>query len=103
DGWLVPIEQQLVFVKGLDFSAVRTVAGDLNSGDLATVMEAEEALHGVVGPTMDIAGDRKTIVFAASVAHAERMAEIANRHKPGCAEFIYGKTPIEERRNILER
>jgi superfamily II DNA or RNA helicase len=103
DGWLVPIEQQLVWVEGLDFSACRTTAGDLNQGDLAKIMEMEKALHGVVAPTMDIAGDRKTLVFTASVAQAERGAEIANRHRPGCAEWISGETFIDDRREILRR
>ena len=30
DGWLVPIEQQMVHVEGLDYSSIRTTAGDLN-------------------------------------------------------------------------
>lgn len=103
DGWLVPIQQQLVWVDGLDFSACRTTAGDLNQGDLAKIMEMEKSLHGVVYPTMDIAGDRKTLVFTASVAQAERGCEIANRHKPGSAEWISGSTPIDDRRAILSR
>ena len=103
DGWLVPIEQQFVFVDGLDLSDCRTTAGDLNGGDLARVMEIEETLHRVVAPTMELAGDQKGLVFSASVAAAQRMAEIANRHKPGCAEFICGTTPMEDRREILRR
>jgi superfamily II DNA or RNA helicase len=103
DGWLVPISQQLVWVEGLDFSACRTTAGDLNQGDLAQIMEAEKSLHGVVAPTMDIAGDRKTLVFTASVAQAQRGCEIANRHRPGCAEWVSGETPIDLRRDMLRR
>lgn len=103
DGWLVPVQQQLIQVHGLDFSTVRTTAGDLNQGDLASIMEAEKMLHGVVDPTMQIAGDRKTLVFTTSVAHAERACEIANRHKPGCAEWVSGATPIDERRDMLKR
>lgn len=103
DGWLVPIEQQFVYVDGLDFSNVRTMAGDLNGGDLAKIMEAEEMLHKVVDPTIQLAGDQQTLVFASSVAHAERMAEICNRHRSGCAEFIAGTTELETRRDILKR
>ena len=103
DGWLVPIQQQLIQVHDLDFSHCRSVAGDLNQGDLAAVMEAEKALHGVVYPMMETAGDRKTLVFTASVAHAERACEIANRHQPNSAEWIHGGTPIEVRRDVLRR
>lgn len=103
DAWLVPIEQQFVYVEGLDFSEMRTTAGDLNAGDLAKVMEAEEILHRVVDPTIRLAGDRPCLVFAASVAHADRMAEICNRHKPNSAEMIHGGTDRELRRDILRR
>lgn len=33
DGWLVHIEQQSVYVEGLDYSQIRTTAGDLNGAD----------------------------------------------------------------------
>lgn len=102
-GWLVPIHQQLIQVHGLDFSRCRTTAGDLNQGDLAAIMESEKMLHQIVDPTMRIAGDRKTLVFTTSVAHAERACEIANRHKSNCAEWISGETPIDIRRGILRR
>lgn len=102
-GWLVPIKQHFVYVQDLDFSQCRTTAGDLNGADLAKVMESEEMLHKIVSPVLEIAGGRKTLVFAASVAHAERMAEICNRHRSGCAEIIHGKTDRELRRDILKR
>jgi hypothetical protein len=60
-----------VFVKGIDLSEVRTTAGDLNGGDLAAVMEDEQALHEIASPTIEIVGNRKALVFAASVAQAE--------------------------------
>ena len=101
DGWLVPITQQMVHVEGLDFSQVRTTAGDLNGKDLAKVMEYEENLHRVVSPAIEIAGDKRTLVFSSSVDHAERMAEMFNRHKPGSATSVCGKTPKDDRRRIL--
>ncbi|HOK67725.1 MAG TPA: DEAD/DEAH box helicase [Anaerohalosphaeraceae bacterium] len=103
NGWLVPINQTCVYVQDLDFSEVRTTAGDLNAKDLAAVMEYEEALHGIAYPTIEIAGDRRTLVFAASVAHAERLCEILNRHKHGSASFVCGTTPKEYRREVFSR
>jgi superfamily II DNA or RNA helicase len=103
DGWLVPIDQQFVYVEGLDLSACKTTAGDLNSGDLARIMEQEEMLHKVVAPTIELAGDRPTLVFASSVAHADRMAEIFNRHQGDSAVCLHGNTPTEDRRRHLER
>lgn len=101
DGWLVPVTQQMVHVEGLDFSGCRTTAGDLNGADLARVMEYEKTLHRVVAPSIEIAGNRRTIVFASSVDHAERMAEIFNRHRPGMAGWVCGKTPKDDRRRLL--
>lgn len=100
-GWLCPIRVQTVQVEAIDLSGVKTVAGDLNQGQLAKVMEAEEALHGVARPVLELAGDRRTIVFATSVANAERMAEILCRYRPQSARFVSGETPTLERRRIL--
>lgn len=100
DGWLVPVTQRTVEVNGLDFSGIRTTAGDLNGRDLAEVMEYEENLHRIATPTMEIAGARKALVFAASVAHAERLAEIFQRHGKK-ATWVCGTTPKDERAAML--
>jgi superfamily II DNA or RNA helicase len=101
EGWLVPIEQQMVHVSGLDLSQVRTTAGDLNGADLAAVMEFEGVLHGIADPTITLAGKRKTLVFTASVAQAERLSDIFNRHRPGSSEWVCGKTDKERRRKMI--
>jgi superfamily II DNA or RNA helicase len=100
-GWLVPIEQQMVSVAGLDFSRVRTTAGDLNGADLARVMEDEGALHSIASPAIEIIGRRRALVFTSSVAHAERLAEIFNRHRVGMADWVCGETDKERRRDML--
>ena len=40
----------MVHVHGLDYSGIRTTAGDLNGGDLAAVMEAEKNLQQILCP-----------------------------------------------------
>lgn len=100
-GWLVPVSQQMVTIEGLDFSSARTTAGDLNSADLAAIMEAEQVLHGLCSSAIEICGTRQTIVFTSSVKHAEAACNIFNRHKQGCAEWICGTTPKEHRRKIM--
>lgn len=101
DGWLVPIEQQMVSVDGLDFSSIRTTAGDLNGADLAEVMESEKNLHGIAGATIDIVGQRRGIGFASSVEQARQLAEIFNRHKSGMASWVCGKTDKDDRKRII--
>lgn len=101
DGWLVPIEQQMVHVEGLDYSSIRTTAGDLNGGDLAAVMEAEKNLQQMASASLTIIGQRRALVFTASVKAAEMTAEIFNRHRAGMAAWVCGKTDREERRRVL--
>lgn len=128
DGWLVPVTQQYCEVASLDLSHVRTTAGDLNQGDLAKIMEAEENVQGVCQPAMEvlyglppktltpipvpewrdyIAGLNKTprraIVFTVSVAQAEACCNILNRVVHGIAEWICGATPELDREAILSR
>jgi superfamily II DNA or RNA helicase len=106
EGWLVPIQQQFVQVEGLDFSAMKTTAGDLNQRQLAEAMEEEKTSHRIVSATIDIANDEQALMFAASVDQAEQMAMIANRHRAGCAEWICGdevRCPMDVRRRTLDR
>ncbi len=105
DGWLVPIQQQFVHVEGLDLSEVNTVAGDLNQRQMAEILNEEKLCHRIVSPVMDIAADEPTLIFAATVAQAETMCEIANRRRPGCADWICGdqvKCPRDVRRETLK-
>lgn len=103
DGWLVPVDQQMVFVHGLDFSHVKTTAGDLNGADLAEIMEREEILQGVASSSIEIIGDKRTLAFTSSVRHAEMLSQIFNRHKEGMSDWICGKTPKDQRREKLDR
>ena len=100
DGWLVPVMQQFVTVEGLDFSHIRTTAGDLNGADLAKVMEMESNLQGIAGATIPLIGERKTIVFTASVKQAEVISSIFNRHRPGMSDWVCGKTDKDQRHKI---
>ncbi len=103
DGWLCDVEQMMVTVEDLDFSNIRTTAGDLNGADLSAVMEAEKPLHGVAKATLDIVVDNKTIVFCASVKQAEMLSEIFNRHRAGMSDWVCGATPKETRRPMLKK
>lgn len=101
DGWLVPIRPNMVHINGLELSDVHTLGGDFNLGELEQVLSYERPLHGMCDATIQLAGDRKTMMFCASVPHAERCMEIVNRHKPGHAQMVSAKTPMELRRQII--
>jgi superfamily II DNA or RNA helicase len=103
DGWLVPIHQQCVEVEGLDFSQVRDVAGDFNEGELSAILTQETPLHRMASPIVELAGSRSTLVFCCSVAHARLLAEVIDRYRFRSAAWLSGETPIEQRRETIER
>lgn len=128
DGWLVDISQEAIFVKGLDYSGIRTINGDLDGQELARVLEVEDIVQRMVHPSLEVifgvkprktlntipqedwAGwlrkwgpARRTIYFSASVAQAEMAAKIFNRAVPGIADWVCGETSKENRAMILDR
>ena len=115
NGWLVPVRQKLVTVKGLDFSACRTTGGDINEKDLESAMlggmslqeesiaEQEAMLHRVAKPVIDEAAGRPCMIFCVTVNHAERMADVCNRYDGVSAEVVTGTTPKERRLDIINQ
>lgn len=103
DGWLVPIRQQFTTIEDLDYSNIKTTAGDLNAGQLARVMESEEIPQGVADATLQVYGGVKTIVFTVSVKQAELITNIFNRHQPGLADWVCGTTKKEKRHEIFRK
>jgi len=108
DGWLVPLRQACVTVDHLDLSSAKlNKHGDLQDKDVSIAMQrlrAEGHLHEVVDPTIELAGDRPTIIFTADVNTAEAMTEVFDRHRPGRAAYVCGDTrrvTKDQRRSIL--
>lgn len=125
EGWLCKPLQIFVPVGSLDYSHVRTTAGDLNGADLAAVLDEEENVAGMIMPTLEIAhgadretlktlpvekwGDvltnsglaKTTIIFCATVHQADRFAAIINRVTPNSAAMVCDKTHHKERERIL--
>ena len=102
DGYLVPVQQRIVHVETLDFTNVHTLAGDFNQRELSELMEYEKNLHGVADVVLKLSRWNRTLVFAASVKHADRLAEILNRHRTGCARIVHGNTDKDERKQVLQ-
>ncbi len=100
-GWLVDVKQEMVYVEGLDFSGISTRNGDFAPDELAAVLEAEKPLHEIAKATIERSEGRKTLVFAASVAQADKLAEVLDRYEPGSARLLTGETPGDERRAML--
>lgn len=110
EGWLCPIRQRFVQVKDLDLSRVPTKAGgDLADGELERVFlgtsdsERERLLHEVAKPSIEQAGGRPLLIFAAGVRHATELAAACNAYDGVQAECVVGDTRKDERRQIIER
>ncbi len=86
DAWLVPIVQQLDTVEGFDLSKIdETSSGDLNESQLAEEMRTKKMLHAISSAAVKYSNlengresRRPTLVFCASVEHAEDVANILN-------------------------
>lgn len=72
-GYLVKPHGLTVRIPDLDLSKVHTVAGDFHQTELAEVMEA--SISSVADAILRFASDRRLIIFAASVAGAQHLAE----------------------------
>jgi superfamily II DNA or RNA helicase len=101
-GWLVPIKQKFVDVKGLDLRSVRTKGGDLDERQLAKIVEQEATLHEMAKPIADVCGaTQRGLVFTTSVLQARQLAEIIQRY--GCrSESLDGETPAPKRKQMLD-
>lgn len=93
DGYLSPIRAERIVVDGLRLDSLNAKRGDFKQSELSAAMREESPLHGVVGPLLDRAGTRPTVAFCADVAHAQALAEVANRYRPGCALAVWGEDP----------
>lgn len=101
DGWLVPIRQELCTLDGLDLSAVRRTAGDLNAADLAKVLEP--LLEPMAEEIVKVAGCRPTLIYSPLVTLAEQMTDVLRRLDPDPrVETITGETPPETRKDWFD-
>lgn len=76
DGWLVPVKGHVVQTD-TDLSQVETGRdGDFVDGQLAKAVDNAKRTMQAISAWKEIAGDRPTIVFCASVEHAHHSAEL---------------------------
>jgi len=100
DGWLARIEARKVRLE-VNLDEVHTRAGDLDLRELEERYGTGAAVKAVVDPLRELAPDKRTILFAISVAHASLLADAINEHEPGAARMVSGDTPYDERVEIV--
>lgn len=104
EGYLVDLTTKMVIVDGLDLKRVKVnkKQGDFNEESLNEEMTKKSNIWGVAKPLMELTEDRRTIVFATSVFHAEAITEILNSISPGIASCVDGSSSHLHRKNSLE-
>jgi superfamily II DNA or RNA helicase len=101
-GYLCPLKAYQVETSvSLDEVNV-TSSGELNPEQLAKAVDQEIRNRTIVDGYLDLAFGKKAIVFAASVPHAQRIAELFNAAGVR-AEAAWGELPIEQRRQMVAR
>lgn len=100
-GFLSPLRRTLVRIESVTLADLATRDGDFSATDLERILTHEKALHEVVRPSIDLAGSRPSIVFAATVKHAEALADVFNRYAPEAARVIHGGMKTTERASII--
>ncbi|MCA8941125.1 MAG: DEAD/DEAH box helicase [Planctomycetes bacterium] len=105
DGWLCPIRSFLVETEA-DFSGIRKVAGELATGDVERELTKEPHLVEIAKPIVEERGDRPTMVFAASVAHAHALCRVIRDLAGGGPDFaaaVDGASARDYRSETVER
>lgn len=91
DGWLVPVKQILCHLPGYDISKVRTVAGDLNSADLAEVLEP--LVTPMVQDIVKTSAGKRTLVYSILKTLARATTDALRKEGAGNVCTIVGETP----------
>lgn len=100
-GWLADLRTKRVL---LDFNLddIGIANGDYAQGELGTAMMRAGAAEATADAYLEHAPNRKTLIFTVTVDQSRRTAE-ALQKRGIAAEWLYGETPIDERRAILAR
>lgn len=103
-GVLVPCPRDKVWTWPMDMRGVRKQAGDYVMGGekgAAKKMDVPKLIGDIVEHHRKLAGDRPTIVYASSVAHAEHIEE-AFREAGVEAGTVHAGTSKDDREGVLE-
>ena len=107
DGWLSLYDYMSVKADSLDQQMVfgltkRGVDGDFSLREMSEKLDVRPSIERLCDTVMRYAPDKKGIVYAIDIKHAEHIAEYY-RERGLNAVAISSKTPAEERKSIIER
>lgn len=100
NGYLVRPRGWEEIIDDVDLSKVKTVAGDLIKAGVEK--EMLKAVAAIARVTYDRVGNRRTLVFTPGVGSAHGVCASLNERRHGCARVVDGKTPDDEREQIVK-
>jgi superfamily II DNA or RNA helicase len=101
EGYLSPLKGLEVRTE-ISVEGVGVQGGDFIAEELSRAINTKERNHLVVENYLELAADRKALVFAADLNHAKDLAATFKTHGVHAA-WVSGKTPLSLRRSILEK
>jgi superfamily II DNA or RNA helicase len=101
EGYLSPLKGLEVRTE-ISVEGVGVQGGDFIAEELSRAINTKERNRLVVENYLELAADRKALVFAADLNHAKDLAAVFKTHGVHAA-WISGKTPLSLRRSILEK
>lgn len=101
DGWLADVRGYRV-ATGIDLSRVRVQHGDYNARQLQQAVNTEERNDAAYMHWVDVARDRRTIVFCSGIEHAKDVADLFTARGVSC-ESVNGAMPNQQRDAIMQR
>ena len=107
DGWLSLYDYMSVKADSMDQQIVfglnkRGADGDFSLREMSEKLDVRPSIERLCDTVMRYAPDKKGIVYAIDIKHAEHIAEYY-RERGLYAVAISSKTPAEERKSIIER
>lgn len=101
EGWLCPLIGYRVKTD-TDISEVEITNGDYRQEQLAEAIDNPNRNTCIVNAFLDLARTKKTVVFAANIAHARNLAASFAAQTRAQVRVVLGETPDEEREQILK-
>ena len=107
DGWLSLYDYMSIRENSEDWRLVnslkkRGVDGDFSLREMSEKMNVQPSIERLCDTVIRYAANKKGITYAIDIAHAEHIAEAYRQHGIN-AVAISSKTPLEERKAIIER
>ena len=107
DGWLSLYDYMSIREDSEDWRMVNSLKkrgadGDFSLKEMSEKLNVQPSIERLCDTILRYAPDKKGITYAIDIAHAERIAQYYREHGLN-AVAISSKTPLEERKAIIER